>query len=304
METHFSTEELSLLIEGLYEGLDMDRIKKHMAACERCRQVYRDAVGDRGVWQLEENAFPTSAELIAAGDAVASPPAPGTTEIPTWASRKTRGRMPLVLVAASVVFVVASLMFLRDTRVNEVVPLDASITEPIRAAIEATSARGGMIIPGGENFSSVKSDPLRSGDAPDGLEASVDHLRESISDGDSGVEAYYWFIAGLLAGADRNEARVQLMAMPDAYRSDPRIKSLAAVVHFANGNMDLAEASLRELSEDDPEDAVDEFNLAVVLAAKGNTDEAVRHFESVAKKHPDTPIAKRAQQLLSALNAD
>lgn len=90
MERHMNTEELSSLVEGLHSDLDMARIRKHLNECQRCRQVFQDAVRDRGLWKIDDNEFPSSPELIAAGDSVVSVGNAGAVRSQVWAGSTLR----------------------------------------------------------------------------------------------------------------------------------------------------------------------------------------------------------------------
>jgi hypothetical protein len=314
---HVTDNEMVRFLDGTLGESERERVRMHLLACERCSEVYEDALVVHGVWMTDESAFEPSVELVAAGARVVPEPVSGGVVSGRTArdvGRVTRGtgmrgyRRLGVVTACAVLALVAGLLSLRlggpvRTSGDGLGRYDRAIVAPVRQAIETASARGLFVLPGGEGPAGGTSSVYRSGFAPlnDSLAVALDHLRRSFQEGDSSSDLAWLLIGGYVATGQRDAARDLAEHPRMSHPDDWRVTVLKALVAFMDGDLERSESMLRNALERDPENPVARINLALVLNERGDAALARTVLEGVAVEYAGTPIATRAQSILADL---
>ena len=80
---------------------------------------------------------------------------------------------------------------------------------------------------------------------------------------------------------------------------DSRIFILKAIVAYMDQNYGQSETLLRNLLIENPDHPVASVNLAIVLHEQGYDEESNAILNRVSRDHAGTPLATRAQSILS-----
>jgi hypothetical protein len=309
---HLADVEIMSLLEGSLGEGDRARAKAHLRCCARCSESYRDSAVVRGLWVDDEAAFSPTGELAATARAALRLQPEGTvreTDIRQAPhSRRRPYRRWVFATAAAVAAIVVGLVWLprHGDGPGMGPPIDAGVLSPVRTAIEAVSARGEFVLPGGERALGALSPVYRSGFVPlsDSLSLSMERLRQSFQEGDSSPDLARWLIGAYIATGQMAAAR-DLAGHPlVSESSDWRVVVMKALVAHMEGDRGEAEALLRGVLESDPDNPVALIDLAVVLSEEGREDEARNILTRVSEAHAGTPLATRAMTILSRLQSE
>jgi hypothetical protein len=297
------------LLEGSLAGEDRKRASAHLRSCEWCLESYRDAATVLALWADDEAAFAPPADLVAAAKAVSPPPPrrPGRESAPAGARGERLRKYPRwgLAAAAAVAAVVVLLVWLpREGGGPETgPPLGRALLSPVRGAVETASARGPFVLPGGEGSLDATSPVYRSVFVPvsDSLSLSLEHLRQSFQSGDSSADLACWLIGAYIATGQEDAAR-DIAGHPRLGAvADWRLDVLRALVAYMGGNPAESERLLRRVIAEDPDNPVASINLGIVLSEGGRGGEARAILARVSEAHAGTPLAKRAETILSRI---
>ncbi len=176
---------------------------------------------------------------------------------------------------------------------------------PVRAAIETASKWGRIVIPGGEESLNGRVTVYRSGSVPlnDSLMISLNYLYETYQQGGPSREVTYWLMAGYVATGQVDAARDLLVSDEERteYLSDSSIAILEALIAYMDGKYNKSEALFRKILEVEPDNPVAGINLAIVLDEQGDDEEAREILLRIQDHHAGSPLAARAQSILSDL---
>ena len=182
----------------------------------------------------------------------------------------------------------------RDSQ-SQLIP---EVLVPVQSAMELASARGPVVIPGGENFENVSTQAYRSGATTNPeLEESLDYLLETYQAAPD-REVAYWLIAGLLSSGQIDVARDYARDARRSYPDDANIGILAALVAYTDGDLVRAETILRAVAEQDKGNIPARINLAVVLIAQDRQEEAREVFAET--RQLSSSLSARLHELESA----
>ena len=241
----------------------------HLARCARCTAAWAAASEHRG--RLLRNGLP---QPVAVG-------------IRRW--RPVVMPAAMMAVAAAIVFVLVSLP------VGDMVPFppDPLLTEKISDA-----STGGMIFPGARAAAPGNGLHLRSASRTD---REVYHYlgdlgRRRLADPDD-METNRRLVAGWLVagqvGTANEVSRVVLIAHPE----DPVLRQLAAIGAWRESHLVTAEALLRDLHAEQPDNEIIRFNLALLLLETGRTQAACRLLDGLPTEASDPVVRARLADL-------
>lgn len=294
---HVSESDIARLIEGSLDEAAAERVREHIRSCGRCFEVYQDAALYARLFESGGTMFASTNDTVAMGIAVPPDARVAATD------RGTRRRPSLIrrpafrFAAACVVLLVAALVWLDVARRSG----GYAPPPPVRAAVETASGWGPLVLPGGERRLDSPGTVRRSGAVPasDSLEYALDRLSARYRDGEGGGEVAYWLAAGTYATGRIDIARDITAEARERHPDDARIAVLEALIAYTDGDHDRSVQLLRRVVDADSTDAVALFDLAVVLAARGEEDEARTRLEQAARLASGTPLAARAREVLS-----
>ncbi|MFH1756003.1 MAG: tetratricopeptide repeat protein [Candidatus Latescibacterota bacterium] len=267
--------------------------------------MYRDSARDLSLWNADPGIFKPTQDLIDLGKGFL----PGNVldrSVEDHGKRPRRWGLvaPLGLryatIAMAVVVLLTGTMWLGRSHLGDASSLDAVITNPVAAAIEVVSARGPIVLPGGENSLAEKPQAYRSasGAVNDSLSASLAHLLKMYQGGDTSRDVSYWLVAGLLASGQVDAARDYGRQALVEHPKDNAIVTLVALVAYSASDYDESQRLLDRVIQRDPDNAVALINLGIVLLEEGEAERARRIFEQIRTQYPDAPLAHRAESLL------
>ncbi len=241
----------------------------HLARCARCTAAWAAASEHRG--RLLRNGLP---EPVATG-------------IRRW--RPAVMPAAVVAVAAALVFVLVSLP------VGDMVPFQP---DPLLTEMISEASTGGMIFPGARATAPGNGLRLRSAGRTDRdfYQYLGDLGRRRLADpGD--VETNRRLVAGWLVagqvGTANEVSRVVLITNPE----DPVMRQLAAIGAWRESQLVTAEALLRDLHAEQPDDETIRFNLALLLLETGRDRAAWRLLDGLPTEASDPVVRARLADL-------
>jgi hypothetical protein len=261
----------------------------------------------RGTRLLDDRTFAATDELVSLGREISarSPVAPPAGKGRWWRSPRMPRR---VLAGVAVAVIVAAVVWTGMIRRGESNRLPAELTDPIRLAIAEYFDVSGMLVPGGEHAAYLDGPATRSGTATadSAFEASIDALyrryRENENAGPGGrVEGEYWLAVGYLVDSRLPGALYLADRLHERFPSDVRVTTLRAIIAYIDDDLDTAENLLRGVWEADAANYTAAINLAHVLTQREEHAEAKRLLTTVRDRNPGTPLAERAEALLSEI---
>jgi len=280
--THLSHDEIALLIDGGYSEIDAARVTAHVKSCPRCLELFQDATIHASIYNADPGQFEATSELVTLGEgpALANVSKAGATPMARRPLRTGFLGMRRWQTAFSVfvIAIVAAGAWWLGTRSSQ--PLfGPEVLQPIQSAIEVASARGPIVVPGGENFEHVNPQVYRSGNVLDPeqqaeLNETLDVLLAAYQEGSASRELAYWLIAGLFSSGQIDAARDYARDARRSYPDDASIGVLYALVAYTDGDLSRAEVVLRDIVEQDTGNIAARINLSVVLIELGRVDEA------------------------------
>jgi len=296
-DIHVNLEDLARLADGTMEPREATALHEHLARCRSCTAAYAEAVRYRAAWLANPSAFRPTRALVDAG--LRSRSQDTSIEHPVRTAPSSRVRRNRWIAAGAMITLVAAVAI-----VVGVVRMDRRIASPdlpapIRAALEASSARG-LVLPGGER-GAIRASPIdRSG----GTGAVSEPVKQAIEAYERGLrtsEQTYVVGAGLLAGGQLDAARGYVEEGLQHHPNDVPLLVLSADVAYRASELPSAERALRQALATRPRNAVVSIDLAIVLAESGHTQEAERLFRNVARGSAE-PLAERARQELARIS--
>jgi hypothetical protein len=294
-------------MENTFATDEMDKLREHLLACSQCRDAFQDSVLLRGVWVSNEAAFTPTQELLDAGKQVTSGAGVPEGKEP-FGAQKRPGilgfRRFSIVTACAAILLIAAILLMRPSEIGRVgkTALDFAALQPLRSAVETFSKRGLFVLPGGEHSLDETGTAYRSGFVPlsDPLESSFRQFHRAFQDGNSTPELVYWLIGGYVATGQVDAAR-DIVSHPRVLRlKDARITILRAIVAFMDDNYDQSEVLLRDVLDENPKHPIASINLAIVLHERGNDEESSAILNRIGTDHAGTPLARRAQAILSS----
>lgn len=306
---HLTDEEIARFIDGAQGPPDRTKVLGHLRSCKRCFEIYQDTAICRGLWSFGRSTFESineradiEKELVSHG-LMSEGTMEGEARSVSRPSYKGRLRYRLIAVCVAVLLAVvlwiSNVDRMRDPR------LDPAMLTPVRAAIETASKWGRIVIPGGEESLNGRVTVYRSGSVPlnDSLMISLNYLYETYQQGGPSREVTYWLMAGYVATGQVDAARDLLVSDEERteYLSDSSIAILEALIAYMDGKYNKSEALFRKILEVEPDNPVAGINLAIVLDEQGDDEEAREILLRIQDHHAGSPLAARAQSILSDL---
>lgn len=317
-EHHLGVDDIARLLEGRLGEIERAKILAHLETCRECVEVYLDSAVEVGFLRVggpssskkTRNLVGLGMQVPAQADAAARARAGGSEKVSAPGFR--RGwRLRVLVVAASVVFVVAVLRYgagvLEMSRSSRV---SSDVFQPIQAAVGEFSRVGEMVLPGGESYVGGSGPLFRSlgGSLHDPLAAPLKDLLAKFLAGSRSPDVAYWLVAGYLSSGEGRTASIYVSAARERFPDDPRLMVLDAAVAYFGRDLARSERLLRDAAksrlDDPPSDplaAVAQINLAVVLRDQGKFAEAREILRYVAERHAGEPIGERARSIGTAL---
>jgi tetratricopeptide (TPR) repeat protein len=295
---HIEHEELAQQAEGTLEPSRAAQVRAHLAGCLRCLAAYEEAVRDRAAWITTPEMFAAPAGWEKAHLGVL-PPAAGGPVMSEVRSVPVRRMSPsswawLGGVAAALAAVFWLTLAPRNREIDVL-----SLPPAIRAAAEQASSQG-LVLPGGESGANVKGTAFRSGGAAD-LGDVVSQAVDRYERDRNSSAALHAACVALVVSNRLDHAQDYIDAGLTHDPNDAVLVLLAADVAYRRSKLDVAEQRLRSALELRPHDPVATLDLGIVLAETGDTAEAKRLFDSVAKDHRGKPLGDRAAREISTL---
>ncbi len=297
MNEHLTEDEIGRFIEKSCGEIDAARIYVHLCSCKDCFADYQFAARWRGVWVTDQNAFRSSGETTAAGEALASRKTGPTGRWRRFAAAVTKRRRPILAFAPAGIAVLAvGWLWLR----NDSDSLPQKVIEPIRAAAIEFTNRGEVAIPGVEKSIDTDATPYRANYVAgnDSLAESLDYLVKKFSGGEIPRKASRWLITGFLAAGQLDRAKDYARDALELYPGDKDIATLAALAAYRRGDLDESERLLRGVVDRDRKYLHGLFNLYVILMAQDEREAALEIFADLERLHPRSPLTLRAKNLL------
>lgn len=306
MRIHLTAKELNRFLENLCSGAEAERIAKHLQECKECFALYQDSARYRSMWEADPEVFKCSPELVALGEKVA-----GGKTLDRRVPRKRwmdifRRRLLLWPAALAIVVLAAGAMWFGQDRVQHEFQLDSDVTAPVQAAIEEMSARGPIVLPGGEGALDEKTENRRSGSIAqnDSLLHSLDDLFRAYHGGKTGRDVLYWLVSGYLASEQVNLARDYGRKALEKYPEDDAIVTLAALVAYRLNDPARSKSYLHRVINRSPDDAVALINLGVVYKEDGDEERALEILQEIRDEYTGQPIGNRAESLIKEIQGD
>jgi anti-sigma factor RsiW len=296
---HAELEELAQLVEGTLELERAAAVRRHVAACPSCLAAYEEAVRDRATWLGDPDQFALPSEFQRAHAQVLGrvEDERATKAVRPIPIPPIRTRTRWAWAAAATAAGLAAILWLGIPPMSR--QSDRLALPPaIRAAAEDASARG-LVLPGGEAGANTTPAAFRSGEGPDvGPEISralarYEHDRDSA--------ALHAACIGLVANRKFDNARDYIEEGLKHDAKDVVLQVLAADLAYRDSKLGEAAQRLRTALDLRPHDPVTTLDLGIVLAETGDTAEAKRLLQSVAKEHRGTSLGDRAAREISAL---
>jgi len=312
-DPHVTDSEIMRFLEGGLDEQDKARMRAHARVCSDCFDAYQDALIVHGLWTTDESVFEPTAELVKAGARIASPPAAkeearkDAVPLGLRAGFRRYRRLAATAACAAAVLIVG-LLWLRPDRIDRrtVAGFDPAMIAPVQRAIEAASVRGPFVLPGGEHVLDRAPSAYRSGfvTLSDSLAISLEQLERAFQKGNSSPEVACLLLGGYIATGQRVVAR-DLADHPRVSQASAEcIMVLKALAAYMDGDRFESERLLRQVLAAHPDDGVAATDLAVVLIEKGETAEARTLLARVGEDHAHTPLASRANSILSNLQKE
>ena len=257
----------------------------HLAVCPACMVAYSDAVQTR------------DAEL--AGGIV-----PEQLPVPSFASRKIihlpRRWAPMAVGAGGMVAAAVLLVVLFSGNPATFGPGDPRSDLQTRLS-ELSSV--GPIYPGVGELPADSGTRYRSSGTPSGTgaDALLIPWAERFAADPADTDAAYWLSAGYLAAG-----RVQFAedVLHRALQREPGatgLQHLDVIAAYRLNELDRAEAALRRILAQRPNDELALFNLSLIQTETGRFDQARPVLERLAEGDADPALQDRARQLLAQM---
>jgi hypothetical protein len=317
-EFHLTDGDIARFIEGNCSDDEGSRIAEHLRTCRRCRDTYQDSAVYGWLFESGSPAFASTEETVEAGlQATTGTPGDVTARgegerisfegarIPRGEKRRVspRRRPALGVAAACAVVIAAVVVLFRSTGRDGDHIVSPSDLAPVRAAVEIASQCGPYVLPGGERPAGEAGSVRRSGSVPmnDELESSLEKLLSAYRTGKASNDEAYWLVAGAYATGQIDIARDIAAGAAERYPGDSRIAVVEALIAYTDGDHGRAERLFRAILDTTPDAAAASINLAILLAEQGNVGEARAILENVKGRHAGTPLASRAESILSEM---
>ena len=293
---HVELEDLAQLVEGTLERAPAAAARAHVAGCASCLAAYEEAVRDRATWLGAPDTFEAPATWEQASADVLERRHAGRMTIvrPGPTSRKrTSTRWAWAGAAAglaAVIWFASAPLSPRGERL--------ALPPAIRAAAEHASSRG-LVLPGGEAGANASPIAFRTGAVPEVDPEIARALARYEQERDSA--ALHAACIGLVANGRLAIARDYIEEGLKHDAKDPVLQMLAADVAYRQSKLEDAATRLRDVLELRPRDAIALLDLGIVLSETGDTANAKRLFQSVAKDHRGTALGDRASREMATL---
>ncbi len=303
---HILPEQLAKLAEGRTAADEADRLRRHLAECERCLADYSAAVQTAARLVQDREAFPSDPRLVARARAASQAdriaPEDRGRRTPRWARRPALG-------LAALLFGV-SLFALRGPGRDsgEEGAFETFVPDPRLVEAVRTYSIHDLLLPGGEPTSTA-SPRYRSGGAP--VDSQLGGLLATLAatcDSEPTVECFAWRTAGMMAAGQLRNAAVSLDEAQRHFPGSASLLVLDGLVSYRQGDADRAVDCLREATRIDSVDVIAAWNLAVLLqrGIDGNRpsprhlEEAERQLAGIIARQPDSEMAERARHRLQS----
>ena len=285
---HLTPEELAALADGSLERHDARRVVAHVEHCARCAEVYHGGVcvlGSLGD-ELPAHALPDAVVERTRGE--------GRRGRAGKRGRAYRRLIPLVAAGG-----LALLLWPRGGERPAALGLD--LFPVIESAAGAASSYSMLIIPGTENRIVSPGTTYRSGapKAPARLQDALDALLEMRDDDTFNAAAVYALIAGEIAAGNYRMANDLAGDAMRLFGERAEFSAARGIALFHLEHLASARAALEAAAGLAPDQPVYRYNLAVVLHETGESDACRALAAGVALEAAGTPLAERAQALLS-----
>ncbi|HER43969.1 MAG TPA: tetratricopeptide repeat protein [Candidatus Eisenbacteria bacterium] len=289
---HLDDDQLSRFIDGTCMERERIAIAKHLAACGRCFEYYREAVLYKGLWVSGALDLESSKESIDLARAAPD-------RRPGRFSSFTAGHIRTITAAAAAVIIVSFGISYHFMNRGEFPGLDQQRIAPIQEAVELASSKGPFVIPGGERSLGASTDAYRSGYVRinDSLRSALAYFSGEFQEDETSRAVVYWLLGGYIATGQVRAARDLASEAIKEFPEDTDMMLFDAIVSYMEGEIRSSERVFRQVLESDPDNPYANLNLAVLLSERGEATEALRLLGRVADEHAESPFAARAKQV-------
>jgi len=181
--------------------------------------------------------------------------------------------------------------------------MDLSGFPAIETAAGLNASYSMLVIPGAEGHITNGDTPHRSGlpEPSQEMQTSLARLMQSHSEQALDMEEAYALIAGKLAAGDYRIANDLVVDAERRFGEQADFSAARGIALFHLDQLPEAEGAFRDAIKRDPDRPVYWYDLAVVLKELGDIDESRRFARNVIDVSGGTPLAQRAQSLLSSI---
>lgn len=304
MQPHLTEEEIAFLVEGSLNDSDKRKAYEHLRSCKQCFEDYKDAAMGHGIWTTERNFFGKYPELVSAGLKIAEnefsqrnqSSEDAVQSKPFWGILR-----PLAVAVCAVLLIAAAVWIPGRVGHKTALPEESEEIQTILAVAEKASSNSEIVFPGTEDAFDPDLPVYRSGMEYDEqlLSSSLNTLVERAKKSPADRNDLFWLATGFLADGQLSSAKKYIDIALAEYPDDRELAVLNALIFYLDENLEEAERLLNDAHQTDPGYAVAHFNLCVVLLKMDKTSEARELLKELQKRHPKTPLAKRAGKLLA-----
>lgn len=275
---HLSADTLAELAEDPRAAVDKRHLA-HLAQCRSCMAAYADAVRYRTAWLGSRELFEETEDKP---------------ETSRPSSAKLMKRLPYAAGLIVAIGIGGWLLMPRAPRAPAPVP------QPIAALLERASSED-LVLPGGELGAAEVPQPYREGEAEDrATREAIEVLRTRYESGVRSVEDLYVLSAALVASGRTDLAFDYIQ---EGHKLDPRHTGfllLNAVVARRDGRLDPADDLFRRARAIRPADLTLILDHAILLGEMGRATESEDLLREVIRRSPGSPLARRAERILSS----
>jgi hypothetical protein len=304
---HASHEEIASFIEGSTGEIDTMRIRAHLQSCDRCLDAYRYAVRYRGMHDDLPASDAPSREAVRAAKAIAQRDYLRDNYDRRGKRRWIANLTPagrVAFSAAAVAVFAAAVFWLRPFALGDGFDPYSQELTPVTTAMVTASERGQLVLPGVENDLGSAPATVRSGVAriTRPLDNALAKLAVAYNDGALASEEAQWLIGGYLATGQTENARVYIEDAHGRYPDDRDLLVLEGMLAFGQDDLERAAELFESVLQEEPDNVVAAFNLAVVKMESEDDAAARELFERVRDLAPESPLAARAGAALAGIH--
>ena len=288
---HLTDEEVAALASLEPEGIDAAKYE-HAKACKICRRAVDEVALYESMWVASGNEVKWTAPVDGLPASIRPERSFRDRLRPGWGWRPALAAISIAVVAVSAV----GLRQLGDRRAS------LQLIEPVRSAVLAAELPGPIAIPGFVADQAPPSELHRSGFVPlDGnLNAAVRQLATAYHDGSDDAHVAVTLIGAYLATGQFGHAGSIAESARERFPGDTNIAIGQALAEFGQGRLAASLDMLREILSSQPSNDLVLVNLAVVLSANGQSNEALEAARQVVDRSQDPALVGRAQSMLDA----